>query len=130
MTTVEQFCEDVWCNPFERGSWHGRFVSFDDTDTADFTEQDVAEVIAYGQTSPDDWDGNVAAVMQLHDGRFVVYETYWGPTGHGFSEDAYGGDADLVFASTFVNAVTFGLTDEGRRLCNIPLAVPEKRDTE
>jgi hypothetical protein len=103
-------------NPFNRGQWEERFVSLDDTPASDFTEDDVAEVVAAGE-SGDRWDGTVAAVLRLKDGRFVSYETFYGPTGDGFSLDAYGGDADLKFGATLEVVQRLGLTDEGRRLC-------------
>ncbi len=108
-------------NPFNRVDWSGRLVSVDGAPTDDFTEEDVAEVVASG-SSGDDWDGTVAAVLRLKDGRFVAYETFWGPTGDGFSADAYGGDADIHFAQTLDAVVAFGLTDEGRALCKISVA--------
>lgn len=106
-------------NPFNRHTWSGRLIAHDGASDADFTEDDVAAVVAEG-ASGDEWDGTVAAVLVLKDGRFVSYETFYGPTGNGFSEDAYGGDADLHFAPTYEAVVRWGLTDEGRRLCGIP----------
>lgn len=105
-------------NPFNRSDWSGHYVSLDGTDASDFSEDDVAEIIASG-CHPDgsDWDGNVAAVLLLRDGRYVSYETFWGPTGDGFSYDAYGGNADIHFASDLATVGRLGLTDEGRRLC-------------
>jgi hypothetical protein len=114
-------------NPFgSRSQWHGRLVSVDGVAKDDFTAADVAEVIARGETG-DDWEGTVAAVMRLHDGRFVAYETFYGPTGDGFSEDAYGGDADLHFASTLDAVVRFGLTDIGRDLCSLGVEAKVER---
>lgn len=107
-----------YVNPFNRYTWHGRFVPIEGADASDFTEADVAEVVAHGATT-DEWDGTAAAVLLLNDGRFVTYEAFYGPTGNGFSEDAYGGNADIYFAPTLDAAVRWGLTDEGRRLCGI-----------
>ena len=67
------------------------------------------------------WDGEVAAILLLNDGRYVSYETFYGPTGDGFYEDAYGGDADLVFSSSLENALRYGLTKNGRKLVGMPL---------
>lgn len=103
-------------NPFNRSGWHGQLVSLDDTSTDDFEAKDVAEVVACG-SSDESWDGEVAAVLRLHDGRFVSYETFWGPTGNGFCEDAYGGNADLKFGASLEVVARLGLTDQGRRLC-------------
>jgi hypothetical protein len=103
-------------NPFNRYEWEERFVSLDGTEASDFTIEDVAEVVASGETG-DQWDGDVAAVLRLKDGRFVSYETFYGPTGDGFSLDAYGGDADLKFGATLEVVQRLGLTDNGRRLC-------------
>lgn len=98
--------------------WHGQLVSHDKTPTAPFTEADVEEVIGYGDDG-DEWDGTVAAVLKLKDGRFVSWETFFGPTGHGFSEDAYGGNADLHFARDLETVVRLGLTNDGRRLTGL-----------
>lgn len=100
-------------------SWDRSFRSLDDTSIGEFREQDIAEVLYQGETG-DDWDGKVAAVFRLKDGRLVAYETFWGPTGDGFNEDAYGGNAELVFASDLRLLVNGALTDEGRRLAGVP----------
>lgn len=113
-------------NPFNRYTWNGRLVSINGTDTTDFTKEDVAEVVA-DYSSGDQWDGSVAAILKLKDGRFVTYETFYGPTGNGFSEDAYGGDADIHFASTYEDAVRWGLTDEGRTHLGFPQPEGERR---
>lgn len=108
-------------NPFSRYDWSGRLVSLDGTDASDIAASDVAEVVCSGTTDEGDWDGTVAAVLKLKDGRFCCYETFWGPTGSGFSEDAYGGNADISFASTLGTVLVMGLTDEGRSLCGVPI---------
>lgn len=116
LTTI---CDHV--NPFSGAeSWHGQRLTPDGTSTDwDIAQEDVAEVIGEASTGGE-WDGKVAAVLRLNDGRFVAWETFYGPTGDGFIEGAYGGDADLTFASTLDQAVRFGLTDEGRNLLGIP----------
>ena len=100
-------------------SWHGHLRGVDGASAADFTEEDVAEVIAAGCTG-EGWDGEVAAVLRLHDGRFVAYESWWGPTGSGFCRDAYGGQADVIFAPSLDSAIRWGMTEDGRRLCGLP----------
>lgn len=103
------------------GGWSGGgFVSLDRTEVGPVSKSDVAEIIHYYQ-SPDNWDGNEIAVMQLKDGRFVAYETWWGPTGNGFSEDAYGGDSNLYFASSLDTILRLALGDEARRTLGIEL---------
>lgn len=108
-------------NPFNIGDWHGRCISLDGACAALFDKADVAKVVAEGVSGEGGWDGNVAAVLLLKDGRYVSYETFWGPTGSGFSEDAYGGDADLSFANDLETVVRMGLTDAGRELCKVEL---------
>jgi hypothetical protein len=101
--------------------WHGELISVDGTAATPFTEEEV-ERILYAGATPDDWDGQQAAVLLLKDGRYVAYETDWGPTGDGFNEDAYGGDADVYFGKDLNRLVLTALTDSGRRLCGIPEA--------
>lgn len=110
----------AWCEDGALSdSWDGSVRSLDDTATDVFVEADVAEVLYQGETG-DTWDGKCAAVFKLNDGRLVAYETFYGPTGDGFHEDAYGGDAELVFASDLRLLVNEALTDEGRRLAGVP----------
>lgn len=116
-------------NPFHRYTWNGRLVSINGTDTTDITPEDVAEVLAEYE-SGDQWDGSVAAVLKLKDGRFVTYETFYRPTGNGFSEDAYGGDADIHFASSYEDAVRWGLTDESRGWLGIEQPEGDRRTTD
>ncbi len=100
---------------------HGALRSLDGVKASPFAIGDVAEVLYHGRTD-DDWDGNEAAVVRLTDGRLVAWETWWGPTGSGFSEDAYGGDAELWFAGAenLSRLILMALTDQGRELCGIP----------
>jgi hypothetical protein len=100
---------------------HGGLHSFDGAAATTFTESDVAEVLYHGH-SGEDWDGTEAAVIRLNDGRIVAWESVWGPTGSGFCEDAYGGDAEVWFAKpeSLNRLVLQALTDQGRRLCGIP----------
>jgi hypothetical protein len=100
-------------SPFNRGEWHGQIRTFDDTSVEDFMDEDLDTIVAYDETD-DEWDGDVAGIALLKDGRFVTWETFYGPTGDGFSEDAYGGDADIIVSSDLHTAVTLGLTDRGR----------------
>lgn len=104
--------------PWNRGKWSGQLLTFDDTSTTDFGKNDIAKVLAVNNTG-DGWDGTGAAVVQLKDGRWVTWESMWGPTGDGFSEDAYGGDTNIFFASSIEYAICYGLTDEGRRILGL-----------
>jgi hypothetical protein len=85
--------------PWNRGSWHGSFVSVDGTLASDFTVDDVEEVVSSAQIEGD-WDGMTVAIVRLKDGRFAGWESSWDCTGSGFSEEAYGGGADVLFAAT------------------------------
>lgn len=110
-------------NPFQRGEWDGRIVALDGCSTADFFPDEVDLILAE-YDSGDEWDGNVAGVIKLKDGRWVAWETFYGPTGSGFSADAYGGDADMFMATSLDILLRFGLTDEGRRKLGIPEPPP------
>jgi hypothetical protein len=89
--------------------WHGRAgdgreESVDGTPAFCLAETDVAEVL-WSFTTGDDWDGNCAALVLLTNDRgFAAWESSWGPTGSGFSEDAYGGGACVYFAMDEVSA--------------------------
>lgn len=100
--------------PWARGPWHGKLISVDGCPSHDFTRADVERVVAYGAT-PDGWDGESAGVALLKDGRFIAWESTWDATGTGFSEDAYGGDADIAFAHT-QEAATGHISERGREL--------------
>jgi len=100
---------------------HGTLHSLDGASTDVFRTEDVVEVLYHGEQG-DRWDGNEAAVVRLADGRLAAWETWWGPTGTGFCDDAYGGDADVWFAAaeSLPKLVLQALTDHGRELCGIP----------
>lgn len=117
-------------HPFDRGQWSGRLISVDGTDTTDFNDRpdEPAEVIAAGDTGSG-WDGDSAGVARLTDGRFVAWDTNWGPTGDGFYEDAYGGDADIFFGATEEAVVWMGLSAFARTLCGYPAERPEVEPT-
>lgn len=97
----------------------GEYVSLDGAVAGPITSEDVESVLYHG-SSGDEWDGVEAAILKLRDGRFVGYETWWGPTGSGFSEDAYGGDAKLCFGSDLDLVARMALSDESRRLVSYP----------
>ena len=98
--------------------WSGKLYSLDNTSTNEFIGNDIKEVLFSGEIG--DWNGEVACICQLKDGRDITWETNWGPTGHGFAEDAYGGDADILVSSTLYTAIMLGLTPDGRALCGAP----------
>jgi len=89
----------IYPAPWDRHQWTGEFVSVDETPTSDFLEEDVAEVLEYAHTPIKDWDGETVGIVRLKDGRIVAWEAVWEPTGNGFSCDAYGGTADIIFGS-------------------------------
>ncbi len=109
--------DDISEAPWTRYStgWSGSLISVDGCDASDFKRDDVARVIVYGWTSDDRWDGRCAGIAQLHDGRYIGWESSWGPTGSGFHEDAYGGDADILFGRTR-EAVEARISEAAREL--------------
>jgi len=105
--------------PWQRGAWHGQFLSLEENVIAgEFKPEDIWRVFAVGN-SGDQWTGIGAAVVQLYDGRWVAWESSWGPTGSGFSDDAYGGDANVYFASSLEIAIMLGLTQTSRALLGL-----------
>lgn len=106
----------------------GKYESADGTIAGPFKESDVAWIIAFGSCMSQDWrarmraqgrrefagyDGDECGIAQLHDGRFVAWETWWGPTGSGFCCDAYGGDAIVMFGAT-LKAVIPHISEKAR----------------
>lgn len=108
--------DDITLAPWHRGEWHGELVSVDECPTDDFTKEDVERVVAWKEDpSKGGWDGSAVGIVQLKDGRFVAWESWWDCTGSGFSRDAYGGDTDIVFART-AEAAHAALTEKAREL--------------
>lgn len=112
---------DVRDAPWDTYGWHGTAHSIDGADTSMPTLVDVAELLYYGDTG-DTWDGDVAGLARLNDGRLVAWESWYDATGSGFCDDAYGGDAEVWFApsESIHKLVLSALTDKGRELCGIP----------
>lgn len=107
-------------NPFNRrGDWYGKIQSFDEALETDFTG-DALEELLFAGDSGGGWDGDVSGIAKLKDGRYVAWETTWGPTGDGFNQDAYGGDATIFVAMTLEDVAMKGLTPQGRELCGYP----------
>lgn len=101
--------DEMSVSPFRRLDWHGKLFTTDGTDTTDFTEEDVDSVLWYSDDG-DRWDGWASGIIKLKDGRIISWETSYGPTGDGFCEDAYGGDADILCSKTVNTALLHGLT--------------------
>lgn len=104
--------------PWQRHSWHGKLVSLDGCTEHDFAIDDVEAVLGYGDTGKG-WDGEAAGIARLKDGSYIAWESTWGPTGSGFSEDEYGGDADIAFATTPGRALEY-LSEQSRELLRWP----------
>lgn len=116
--------DDLRDQPFrEHAAWTGGLKSLDGTEASQFTGADIATVLYSGQYGADEYDGAEAFIAELKDGRLVAWQTWWGPTGAGFSEDAYGGEADIWFASkeNLSKLILQALDNQGRDLCGIPL---------
>lgn len=103
---------DFLLAPWMRGQWRGQLISVDGCSAEDFVYEDVKEVIVASETDHS-WDGSSVAIVRLNDDRYVGWETTWGPTGNGFSADAYGGDADIYFA-TSPKALFFYMSEDSR----------------
>jgi len=104
-------------NPFwyfhpENGNWHGSFMSDEDLPTT-LEEKEIEEVLWSFDSGPD-WEGDCAAIVKMNDGRYITWESWWGPTGDGFHEDAYGGDSDIHITKDLKKALLFGLSDKYR----------------
>jgi hypothetical protein len=104
---------EIHLGPWMRGQWNGQFVSVDGTSTADFTYDDVSDVIICCEEEYSGYDGTSFGIVKLTDGRYISWETTWGPTGNGFSADAYSGDAD-IYCSMSMKAMFFYLSESAR----------------
>jgi hypothetical protein len=103
-------------NPFSRHNWEGRVESVDGTDDKEVPENSFVFLLAGGD-SGQDWDGYSAGVALIEDGRWICWYTDWGPTGDGFSCDAYDGDATIYVATDPREFQKKALGSEGRMLC-------------
>lgn len=119
---VNELCERTGgVTPWHAYSWSGRvYLASEPLNRIGVALPEPSEVqrIVAAASSGDEWDGVVAAVVRLKDGRYLAYETFYGPTGSGFYEDAYGGDAD-VWIGTLAQVRRMGLTNEGRRMLRL-----------
>lgn len=112
-------------NPWDSSTWHGHVVMLDHFEQelagrdALPPLEDVEKLIAAGD-SDTQWDGQAAAVVQLKDGAFLGWSTWYQPTGDGFNEDAYGGNQSVYVSGSLTELVFRGLDEEGRRLCGYP----------
>lgn len=119
MVSVDDIRLLPWGKTPDGARWHGSLVSIAGTPVGPIEKEDVAKVL-FHYADADDWDGHEVCVLELKDGRYAAYETFWGPTGCGFSDDAYGGDANIVFGWNLNDVILEALTDIGRRRVGIP----------
>lgn len=106
--------------------WHGSFMSDEDLLT-ELEEKEIEEVI-WSYDSGQGWDGDCAAIVKMKDGRYVTWESWWGPTGDGFNEDAYGGDSDIHLTKNLKKALLFGLSGKYRDWASKALGIEVKED--
>lgn len=106
--------------PWDRGRWFGSFVSLDGAPATDLTWGDVEEVVWHGEHGDSDWTIS-GGVARLRDGRYCAWESEQGPTGTGFSGDAYGGTADVAFASKEVAALRHVSDSTRERMVRVAL---------
>lgn len=120
--TFTKFCTEVGGQvPWHRINWTGKFLSFDDTPTTEFGPEDLDKVFAVGHRDTGSMDGEAAAIVLLKDGRWVAWESTWGPTGDGFCCDAYGGDANIYFSSSLADAIALGLSLDARDMLGLKI---------
>jgi hypothetical protein len=106
-------------SPFSRGDWSGEVVSLDDAEDSFVSEDSLYRVLVSGESAPD-WDGESCGIALINDGRWIAWVSSWGPTGSGFSRDAYGGNATIYVANSPEILRQRALGSEGRMLCGIP----------
>ena len=108
MTNLSATLDAMTVSPWNRYDWGGNLLSIDGTAADDFERDDVAEVVAQGDASY-----TAVAIVRLKDGRFASWEANWDVTGDGFCRDAYGGDADIMFAAS-AEVAARGLSEASR----------------
>lgn len=86
------------------GDIDGERVSVDGTPVSVIEEHDVAHWLAYGDGAS---GSNEVCIAELHDGRIVAWSTWSDVTGSGFHADAYGGNAELLFAASVEAVLPF-----------------------
>lgn len=102
-------------DPDGYGGWtDGEIKAHNGVSDAMPMEDDVVEIIHDGEYG-DRWDGVTYAAVKLKDGRYMAWESFYGPTGSGFSEDAYGGDAVVHFSDDLEQIMQLAFSDETRR---------------
>lgn len=103
---------DYRFTPFDsHGKLLGKVVSADGADATAFGEADVAEILELG-TSGNQFDGIVAVLLRLTDGRFAAYEnTYASYAGTDFS-DGNG----IVYVAHSAASLVAKLSEFGQRL--------------
>lgn len=94
-------------------SWAGRFVYVDKYTDEPLDEkilpEHVARVLALVP-------GSFTVLLQLHDGRYMSWESWQEMTGSGFHGDAYGGHQEVWVASTPQTAIAMISEQERERL--------------
>lgn len=100
--------------PFNyQGKLMGTIVSADGASDAMFCEGDVAEIVRFATTG-NQFDGAVAVILRLSDGRLVAYDTsYASYSGNDFT-DGNG----VVFVAQSIAPLIRRLSDYGQRLIN------------
>jgi len=126
LTYCQQRVMAMRCEPFsfafnaEMTTWRGTIEALDGCDTTAPSVLDVTDALI-AEDDAAEWDGNSCALLTLADGRFMAWETTWGPTGDGFSEDAYGGDATIYVARDRALIARMGLSDAARAALGIDI---------
>lgn len=103
--------EMPFVNPFRRSDWSGNTLDWTGKEIADLPEDEsVVKRVVWSYQDNDRWDGQVAAIVELVDGRFASWESWYGPTGDGFNRDAYGGDSIVTITLNVPDAIQMGLS--------------------
>jgi hypothetical protein len=98
--------------PFDGwGKLLGKISSADGVSDATFSETDIAEIVELAATG-NQFDGYVAVIMRLHDGRFAAYDTsYASYEGNDFTDEK-----GKIFVARSMPPLAACLSDYGQRL--------------
>lgn len=107
--------DEIGLPPWQRYSWHGQFVSLDvpqPTNRPSLSWMIPAALPSQSLLGVSPYVTTRATSSRV---KSCAGQTWWGPTGSGFCDDAYGGDTDIWFAHD-ADTLLLRITESAREL--------------